>query len=95
MSDERAATASHSHLFPGARIDLASGIELGPLHLRLSDGVEVVAELVELGDGGLALSVPQFVTSAGTTVEPRVWLARAADDADRTCLVLGSRTELH
>jgi len=91
----RSAVATHSHLFPGARVDLGGGSgAASELRLRFSDGVEVDAELVELDGGDLALAVPGYVTAAGTAIHARVWLVRLADDAPSRTLTVRSRTDL-
>lgn len=95
MTMARSAVATHSHLFPGARIDLGGGLGApGGLWLRFSDGVELEAELLELVGGELALSVPGYATAAGAAIQPRVWLVRFAGDGPNPTLVVRSRTDL-
>ncbi|MCW5951415.1 MAG: hypothetical protein KIT69_04080 [Propionibacteriaceae bacterium] len=94
-AEARSATASHSHLFPGARLEFEDGSAApGRLELRLSDGTEVVAELIEFGDG-IVLSVAGFTTRAGTEIGPRVWLVRSIEHSgDSVVAILGPATEL-
>lgn len=93
-------TASHSHLFRGARLSLDRSrvdLPLEPCAVRVafSDGVEVPAELLATAGGdALLLSVPSYRTSAGNTLEAALWpiaSVDAATDADQVTLRLGPR----
>ena len=80
-------TASHSHLFRGARLSVersSVGLPLQPCAVRVafSDGVEVPAELLAAGDDALLLSVPSYRTSAGTTLDAALWPIASVDDGD-------------
>lgn len=97
MTLPRTAAVGHTHLFPGARLELGPGaVEAGALSVRLSDGVEIEADLIDLdGAGALILAVPAFTTKAGAAIEAKVWSVREiVSEADDEILVLGRRTEL-
>jgi hypothetical protein len=82
----RAATASHSHLFPGAVIRIApagseAGVGFAPLGLTVvfSDGASSHAELVLGPDtadaqGEAALIVSEYTTAAGTSIPQKMWI---------------------
>lgn len=93
----RLADTDHSHLFPGARLSLgAAQFEPGKLVIRLSDGVEVDAELIRLdAASSWVLAVPEFTTTAGSTIPAKVWAVREfmAEGAGQI-LVIGARTVL-
>ena len=81
-------TASHSHLFRGARLRArrpALEVPLRPADVRLafSDGVEVTGELVGTGDGDVLLSLPGYRTAAGASIGAALWpVLEVADDTD-------------
>lgn len=97
MTAPRAATVEHTHLFAGARLNLGPGaVTPGQLSVRMSDGVVVDAELVEVdGPGVWVLAVPGFTTAAGAGIAPKVWSVRnLSRDAEDRILVVGPRIEL-
>lgn len=97
MTGPRAATVQHTHLFAGARIDLGQeAVGPGTLSVRLSDGVVVEAELIDLdGAGAWVVAAAGFVTAAGASIAPKVWSVREiVNDAGDQILVLGPRTGL-
>ena len=87
-------TASHSHLFRGARLRTsrsALALPLRPADVRLafSDGVELPGELVETGDGDALLSLPGYRTAAGASIGAALWpVLEVTDDADPAYLNL-------
>ncbi len=87
-------TASHSHLFRGARLRVSRSavtLPLRPADVRLafSDGVEVAGELVETGDGDALLSLPGYRTAAGASIGAAHWpVLEVADDTDPEYLSL-------
>ena len=91
-------TASHSHLFRGARVGIERSsvrLPLGPAPVRVgfSDGVEVSAELLAHGDT-LLLAMPSYRTSAGTVVDAALWPIAGVDDttdAESLTVRLGAR----
>ncbi|WP_405775700.1 hypothetical protein [Streptomyces sp. NBC_00859] len=79
------AVCGHTHLFPGARCRIQGlpgpgAFTEGPwpveLALRFSDDVETDAALRTVGPMGPVLTVPAYVTGAGTPVDGRTWLVR-------------------
>ncbi len=86
-------TASHSHLFRGARLSVersSVGLPLEPCAVRVafSDGVEVPAELLAAGDDALLLSVPGYRTSADTSLDAALWPIASVDDSDADLIIL-------
>ncbi|MFE3450304.1 GntR family transcriptional regulator [Nonomuraea sp. NPDC059194] len=74
IMEARPAWTDHTHLFPGAvvRVDGLAAPEPAALHLRLSDGVEVSAELLS-GPHGTLVEVAAYTTRAGTRLPARAW----------------------
>ena len=66
----RMLTASHSHLFRGARLSGATAP--GPCALAFVDGTRCMAEL-GAGPEGPVLSVPGHRTGAGTDIAAARW----------------------
>ncbi|MEV0588303.1 hypothetical protein [Nonomuraea sp. NPDC050310] len=85
------AWAEHTHLFPGAqvRVDGLTEPEPAALHLRLSDGTEVEAELLT-GPHGALVEVAGYTSAAGTRLPARGWPVRSWERAgDGVVLRLG------
>lgn len=108
MSPIHQATASHSHLFPGARIRLdtaglphGSAGRLGPLAFRLSfsDGTGSMAEIIvaDPADGEdeplLAVVVAEYKTAAGALISEKTWPVTRVE-AEEGCWVLKLGKEL-
>lgn len=86
-------TASHSHLFRGARLSVersSVGLPLQPCAVRVafSDGVEVPADLLAGADDARLLSVPGYRTSAGNTLDAALWPIASVDDSDADLIIL-------
>lgn len=78
------AAASHSHLFPGALLQVASYASeepaMEPLTIVFADGVESQGELMKaagIADAAdVALFVDGYTTAAGTAVPQKIWQIR-------------------
>jgi hypothetical protein len=65
----RELSASHSHLFPGARGSADAPLSDGPVALTFADGTRVTGEL-----NGDRLSLDAHRTAKGTAIAAKVWI---------------------
>jgi hypothetical protein len=95
-------SASHSHLFRGARLsgfrpEISLPLRATTVRISFSDGVELEAELLEgSAPGSLALAVPAYPTATGHPVAAALWPVTeiSADQADgRLTIKLGQRIQ--
>ncbi|MEU3018461.1 MULTISPECIES: hypothetical protein [unclassified Nocardiopsis] len=97
MSAATTAHAGYSHLFPGARVFVATtartpGGLSGEFPLVFSDGSRSTARLLGEDERSRVLAVDGYTTAKGTRIDERVWAVRAVESsAEGMGLSLGSR----
>jgi hypothetical protein len=70
-------TASHSHLYPGARCRAEGCLRDGPVAVTFADGMRVAGHLA---DGTLSLAA--YRTARGTEIAARRWAVAVGEPDD-------------
>lgn len=97
MSDPITLHATHTHLFPGARLMAAEDrfpADPGPVCIVVRDGAEANAELLPgEADGELHLAVDAHHTAAGQGISAKRWRIRRVepDTAGAEMCIVGAR----